>query len=137
MAACAASAGAQAYADPTLDAAFQTLTKLELGQDLQQFRAIDLAVVQSRADAALRANLESRWSACCKARRRIWRRTMLAASSPLSDPTRAFRHWPRCCPMRASSHMARYALEGLGSPAAAAALRRCSRRRKGGNKPAS
>ena len=60
MAARHALAAPQATDSAALDTVFQTLTKLELGQDLQQFRAIDQAVVQSRTDKALRTDLEAR-----------------------------------------------------------------------------
>ena len=56
----AALAVSTARGDAALDAAFQTLTTLELGQDLQLLNPIELAMVQSRSDATVRTDLEAR-----------------------------------------------------------------------------
>ena len=123
IAAHAAFAAPEARDDPALDAAFQTLTKLALGQDLQRFHAIELAVVQSRSDATVRTDLETRLIAVLQgtatdlAKDYACRQLALAGSDACVPAVAALLPNPRL------SHLARYALEGLGSPAAATSLR--------------
>jgi HEAT repeat protein len=123
IAARAACAAPEARDDPALDAAFQTLTRLELGQDLQQFHGIELAVVQSRSDATVRTDLEARLIAVLQgaatdlAKDYACRQLALVGSDASVPALAALLPNPRLSPM------ARYALEGLGSPAAATALR--------------
>ena len=54
-------------ANPALSQAFQTLVKLELGQDLGIFNPIRQAVVASRTDEQVRADLEGRLIAVLEA----------------------------------------------------------------------
>ena len=52
--------GAEPSGDPALDEAVQKLMGLELGQDLQQFQAVDRAVSAARTDEQVRADIEAR-----------------------------------------------------------------------------
>jgi len=118
-----AAAGDEVAPNPALDAAFAVLEKLELGQDLNQFGPIEQAMVQSRGDAALRADLEVRLIAVLQgsgtelAKDYACRQLALVGSDACLPALGALLAKPR------SAHMARYALEGLGGTAAAAKLR--------------
>lgn len=114
---------AQAGGNPALEAAFAALGKLELGQDLNQFQPIELAVIQSRSDPAVRTDLEARLIAVVQgtapdlAKDYACRQLAIVGSDTCIPALGALLPHPR------SSHMARYALEGLGGSAAAAQLR--------------
>lgn len=108
---------------PGLDESFAALASFDWGGDPGPLAAIDAAVVAAPGDAALRADLERRLGDVLAAetsqaaRQYACRQLCLigtAASVPalvglLPDPT--------------SSHMARFALERIEAPEAAAALR--------------
>ena len=106
-----------------LDEAFRTLAVLELGQDLQMFRPIREAVAASRTDAAVRADLEARLigilrgEATALAKDYACRELTTVGTDAAVDALAALLPDPRM------SYMARYALEGIGSPAVARALR--------------
>jgi hypothetical protein len=105
------------------DQAFEALNTYDWGVDPKVLAPIDEAVINTRGDAAARADLESRLAAALKSGApraakdyacRHLRTIGTAASVPalaalLADPN--------------LSHMARYALERIPDPAAGAALR--------------
>ncbi len=109
--------------NPALDASFEALGRLELGQDLQQFQPIESAVIQARGDAAVRSDLEARLIAILEgattdlAKDYACRQLAIVGSDACLPALGSLLSHARC------AHMARYALEGLGSPAAAAQLR--------------
>ncbi len=109
--------------NPALDAAFQQLASLQPGQDLQGLAPIQQAVVQSHADQLVRQDLETRLialmhgSATDLAKDYACRELALVGSDA-SIPVLA-----ELLPNARLSHMARYALEGIGGPAVAKSLR--------------
>lgn len=109
--------------DPALDAALGALSTLQPGQDLQQFQPIEAAMTVARTDATARAELESRLVSLlqgnssdmakdytCRQLARIGSDACVPALAALLPHARV-------------SHMARQALESLGSPACRAVLR--------------
>lgn len=108
---------------PALDAAFQALWQLEAGQSLQPFQPIEVAVDAAREDAAARADLEARLvnvlqgDATDMAKDYACRQLAIVGSDSCVPALAAL------LPHARLAHMARYALEGLRSPASAAALR--------------
>ena len=110
-------------ANPALDQAFQVLVKLELGQDLGIFHPIRQAVVASRTDEKVRADLESRLVAVLEgdatdlAKDYACRQLVIVGSDASLPALAALLPNPRM------SYMARYALEGIGSLAAKKTLR--------------
>ncbi len=109
--------------NPALDQAFQALVKLELGQDLGAFHPIRQAVVASRTDEKTRADLEARLitvlqgDATDLAKDYACRQLVLVGSEA-SLPVLA-----ASLPSERMSYMARFALEGIGCPAAKTTLR--------------
>jgi HEAT repeat protein len=109
--------------DAAVDAAFAALKTLELGQTLDTFQPIEQAVARAHADEKARADLEARLAATLGgeatdlARDYACRQLALVGSDASVPALAALVPKPR------SSYMARYALEGIGSPAAAKALR--------------
>jgi len=106
-----------------LDGAFQTLTKLEVGEDLGVLNPIRQAVVESRGDETARADLEARLIAILEgdatdlAKQYACRQLAVVGSDASVSVLAGLLPSPRL------SHMARYALEGMGSPAAIKSLR--------------
>lgn len=106
-----------------LDQAFEFLKTYKLGDDRKPLEAIDNAIVSTRDDAAARKDLETRLAAALKtdasreAKDYVCRNLMVigtAASVPaLAELLSQADH----------SHMARFALERIDAPEAAAALR--------------
>ena len=119
----AASARADSGGNAALDAAFQTLNALELGQDLGAFGSIDRAVTQSHQDEHTRADLERRFltvlqgSATDLAKDYACRQLAIVGSDASAPVLAGLLTNPRL------SYMARYALEGIGGAAATASLR--------------
>ena len=109
--------------DAALDAAFGALKTLDLGQSLDAFQPIEQAVARAHADEKVRADLEARLAAVLGgeatdlARDYACRQLALVGSDASVPALAALLPKPR------SSYMARYALEGIGSPAATKALR--------------
>ena len=106
-----------------LTVAFQALAKLELGQDLNAFHPIRQAVVASRTDEKVRADLEDRLIAVLQGDatdlgKDYACRQLVIVGSGASLPALA-----ALLPNPRMSYMARYALEGIGSPAAKRTLR--------------
>jgi HEAT repeat protein len=118
-----ASAQADALANPALGAAFRKLTTLELGQDLGAFHPIRQAVVQSRTDEKVRTDLEARLivvlqgDATDLGKDYACRQLVLVGSDASLPVLAELLTNPRM------SYMARFAMEGIGSPAAMKALR--------------
>lgn len=107
----------------TLDAPFQSLAAYDWGADAAFLKTIDAAVIAAEADAVLRAELEKRFAAVLggdasrATKEYVCRKLMMigtaasvtALASLLADEDQ--------------SHMARFALERIPGPEAAAALR--------------
>ncbi|MBM4022645.1 MAG: hypothetical protein FJ284_10490 [Planctomycetes bacterium] len=111
--------------DPkSLDAPFTALAAFDWGGDVQPLAAIDAAVIASHGDAALRADLEKRLA------------DLLGGKAPSAAKQYACRKLcligtAGCVPALAEllgskeeSHMARFALQQIAAPEAAAALRK-------------
>jgi hypothetical protein len=110
--------------DPAaLDTPLAALATFDWGGDASRLAPLDAAVVAAHGDAALRADLEKRFAA------------LLAGAAPDAAKDYACRQLarigtaaavPAVAPLLADgrrSHMARFALEGIGGPEAGAALR--------------
>jgi HEAT repeat protein len=119
----AAAAAAEPGDHPALDDAFRNLTALQLGGDLQAFRAIDQAVSAAGTDERLRADVESRLIGVLRgdatelAKDFACRHLATVGTDAAIDSLAVLLPDPRL------AHMARYALEGIGGPAAARTLR--------------
>lgn len=123
LAFCLTPAQSAAAENPALDQAFQTLVKLELGQDLGVFQPIRAAVMASRTDEAVRADLENRLIAVLQgdstdlAKDYACRQLVLVGSASSLPALAAL------VPNARTSYMARYALEGIGTAEARSTLR--------------
>jgi len=109
--------------DAALDEAFQRLTTLEPGQGFDMLHPIRQAVVQSRADDKVRTDLEARLIAILRgdatdSAKDYTCRQLVIVGSDSCLPVLA-----GLLPNARLSYMARYALEGIGSPAAIKTLR--------------
>jgi len=109
--------------NPALDEAFQKLTTLEPGQGLELLHPIRQAVDQSRADDKARTDLEARLIAILQGdatdlAKDYACRQLVSVGSDTCLPVLA-----GLLPNARLSYMARYALEGIGSPAAIKTLR--------------
>lgn len=116
-------AAAVSAENPALDSAFQKLSMLEPGQGLEVFNPIRQAVVQSRTDEKVREDLEVRLIAILQGdatdmARDYACRQLVIVGSDASIPVLA-----GLLPKARLSYMARYAVEGIGSPAAIQTLR--------------
>jgi len=123
----AALAGATAVAAEVdaaaVDKAFETLKTYDWGADRNLLNPIDDAVIATRGDAAARKGLETRLIAVLKSdasrsAKDFVFRTLRTAGTAESVPALA-----ASLPDKDLSHMARYALERISAPEAAAALR--------------
>ncbi len=109
--------------DPALDQAFQTLANLELGQDLGVFQSIGQAVSRSHTDGKVRTDIERRFvdllqgNATDLAKEYACRQLTLVGSDASIPALSRLLANPKL------SHMARYAMEGIGSRAASKSLR--------------
>ncbi|MHB8899946.1 MAG: HEAT repeat domain-containing protein, partial [Thermoguttaceae bacterium] len=110
-------------AEPALDQAFQALTRLELGQDLGTFGPIRQAVIAARTDEAVRAELENRLVAVLRGDATDLGKDYACRQLELVGSDACVPTLTALLPNARMSYMARYALEGIGSPAARAALR--------------
>ena len=102
---------------------FQKLTALEPGQGLETFQLIQQAVVRSRTDEKVREDLEARLVGMLQGdatdlAKDYACRQLAIVGSDTSIPVLA-----ELLPNPRLSYMARYAMEGIGSPAAIQALR--------------
>jgi hypothetical protein len=109
--------------DSALDAAFQTLTKLEPGQDLQLLNPIELAIIQARGDDTVRTDLETRLVAVLQGAATDLAKDYVCRQLPLIGSDACVAAVAELLPNPRLSYMARYALEGLGTQAAIRALR--------------
>ena len=106
-----------------MDEAFRLLKILAPGQDLRPFDPIELAIVRARGSEQVRAELEARLVAVLHgdttdlAKDYACRQLAICGSDAAVRPLTALLPNPR------SSHMAQHAMEGIGGPGAAAALR--------------
>lgn len=106
-----------------LDQAFDTLKTLDWGQDTKSLSALDGAIAASHGDAAKRKELEDRLLGVLKsdapldAKQYVCRKLMILGTVA-SVPTLS-----RLLSDKQLAHMARYALERITAPEAAAALR--------------
>jgi HEAT repeat protein len=106
-----------------LDQAFDALKKYDWGTDPKLLQPIDEAVVKTHGDAAARKDLESRLGALLSsdvsrdAKDYVCRKLMVIGTAA-SVPALA-----KLLVDKDNSHMARYALERIPAPEAAAALR--------------
>lgn len=107
----------------TLDSPFQSLAAYDWGADAAPFKTIDAAVIAAQADAALRAELEKRFagvlaSGASRAAKEYVCRKLMMIGTAASVPALA-----ALLADKDHSHMARFALERIPGPEAAAALR--------------
>ncbi|MHB0957690.1 MAG: HEAT repeat domain-containing protein [Pirellulaceae bacterium] len=116
-------AAPRAAADPDLDAAFQILITLEPGQDLQLLNPVERAIIQSRSDATARADLEGRLIGVLQGSATDMAKDYACRQLPLIGSDACVAALAELLPNPRLSYMARYALEGLGSPAAIESLR--------------
>jgi HEAT repeat protein len=106
-----------------LDQAFEALNKFDWGQDIKVLAPIDEAVISTHGDVAKRKELEDRLAATLKgempldAKQFVCRKLMVIGTAA-SVPALA-----ALLPDKQLSHMARFALERITAPEAAAALR--------------
>ena len=123
LAFCLAPVQSTAAENPALDQAFQTLVKLELGQDLGVFQPIRAAVVASRTDEAVRADLENRLIAVLQGESTDLAKDYACRQLVLVGSTSSLPALAALVPNARMSYMARYALEGIGTAEARATLR--------------
>ena len=123
LAMCTLPAGRATGQNPALDEAFQQLTTLQPGQGLEMLHAIEQAVGLARTDEAIRRDLETRLIAAIQGdatdlAKDYACRQLVLVGRDASVPALA-----QLLPNVRLSYMARYALEGIGSPQAMGALR--------------
>ncbi len=110
--------------DPAiLDAPFTALQGFNWGADADAFKPVDAAVVAAHNDAGLRAELEKRFAAllgggASRATKEYVCRKLAMIGTAVSVPGLA-----ALLGTAENSHMARFALERIGAPEAATALR--------------
>ncbi len=106
-----------------LDAAFQRLAKLQQGQDLNTLRAIDQTVAQAHTDSKVRVDLEKRLIATLQGKATDLGKDYACVRLSFVGTDAAVPALAGLLPNKRLSHNARYALEGIGGPAVAKALR--------------
>lgn len=116
-------AKADLTADPALDEAFGKLMVLEPGQDLQQFRPIDRAVQAAQHDEAIRADIEARLVRVLRGEATELGKDYACRQLVTVGSDVAIAALSELLPDARMSYMARFGLEGIGGPDAAAALR--------------
>ena len=112
-----------AQGDPALDAAFTALSTLQPGQDLQQFQPIEAALTAARTDAAVRAELESRLVSVLQGTSTDMAKDYACRQLARIGTDSCIPSLAALLPSERAGHMARQALESIGSPACRAALR--------------
>jgi HEAT repeat protein len=108
---------------PKLDAIFQSLAKLKLGQDLTTLRPIEQAISRSHADPSVRAALEAHLIETLKGKATDLGKDYACRQLALVGSDDAVPVLAGLLPNQRLSYMARYALEGIASPAAVKSLR--------------
>lgn len=116
-------AAAEPSGNAALDEAFKTLAVLELGQDLQRFDPVRQAVAASRTDEPVRADLERRLVAIVESGATDLAKDYACRQLAMIGSDAALPALARLLPNPRMSYMARFALEGIGSPAARKTLR--------------
>ena len=114
--------GAEPSADPALDEAFHKLMVLEPGQDLQQFRAIERAVSAAQRDESTRADIETRLIQVLRGDATALGKDYACRQLVTVGDEEAIAALRELVPDPRLSLMARFGLEGIGGPNAAAAL---------------
>lgn len=122
LAACALPADAEPVQRPEWDAAFQALATLELGQSLDVLQPIERAVAEAHGDAAVREAIERRLIAALDGSTTDLGKDYVCRQLALVGSDSAVPALARLLPNERMAYMARFGLEGIGSPAAAAAL---------------
>jgi hypothetical protein len=108
----------------TLDAPFAALKAYDWGADAAPFKTIDDAVIAAHGDAALRGELEKRFSAILgagtsrAAKEYVCRKLMMIGTAASVSPLATL------LADKDNSHMARFALERISGPEAADAIRK-------------
>lgn len=115
-----------AYDLAALNAPFTALKAYDWGGDAAAFQPLDAAVIAAHADAGLRATLEARLASLLgdgtsRAAKEYVCRKLSLIGTAASVPALA-----ALLPQKDHSHMARFALERIGAPEAAAALRKAA-----------
>jgi HEAT repeat protein len=115
--------GAEPGGDPALDEAVQKLMGLELGQDLQQFQAVDRAISAARTDEQVRADIEARLIGVLRGDSTELAKDYACRQLVTVGGDDAIAALSKLVPNPRMSYMARFGLEGIGGPGAARALR--------------
>jgi hypothetical protein len=116
-------AGGVAGADPAWDAVFTALNNLQPGQDLQQFQPIEVALAAARTDAAARTELESRFVAVLQGTSTDMAKDYACRQLARFGTDSCVPALATLLPSERTSHMARQALESMGSLACREVLR--------------
>lgn len=111
--------------DPqSLDAPFAALAAFDWGGDVGPLAAIDAAVIAAHADAGLRANVEKRLAEVLGGKSSLAARQYACRKLSLIGGAAAVPALAALLADKEISHMARFALERIAAPEAAAALRK-------------
>ncbi|MEE8451816.1 MAG: HEAT repeat domain-containing protein, partial [Thermoguttaceae bacterium] len=105
------------------DQAFNKLLVLELGQGLEIFNHIRVAVVRSRTDKNIRADLEARLIAILGSDATDLAKDYACRQLAIVGSDTSMAVLAELLPNPRLSYMARYAIEGIGSPVAIRTLR--------------
>ena len=123
LAACTAPIATVRGQNAALDGAFQQLTTLEPGQGLEMLHPIELAVVLAQTDETIRHDLETRLIAMLQGHATDLAKDYACRQLVLVGRDASIPVLAQLLPNERLSYMARYALEGIGSPEAIQALR--------------
>ena len=113
-----------AFDSALLDAAFTALKAFDWGADAAAFKPIDEATIAAPGDAALRGDLEKRLTAVLGAGPSRAAKEYACRKLSMIGTAGAVPALAALLPDKDHSHMARFALERIGGPEAADALRR-------------
>jgi HEAT repeat protein len=113
-----------AFDTALLDAAFTALKAFDWGADAAAFKPIDEATIAAPGDAALRGDLEKRLTAVLGAGPSRAAKEYACRKLSMIGTAGAVPALAALLPDKDHSHMARFALERIGGPEAADALRR-------------
>jgi HEAT repeat protein len=107
----------------TLDAPFTALKAFNWGSDANAFKPIDAAVVAAHGDAALRAELEKRFGQLLADDSSRATKEYVCRKLAMIGTSASVSALATLLPSEDHSHMSRFALERIGAPEAAEALR--------------